>query len=48
MEVDRTKDPKECTVDEPTILEREEKAINKLKTMKRDSGSLQLWFPHFD
>lgn len=32
----------DCTVDMTAILERQEKAINKLKSMKHDYGSLQM------
>jgi hypothetical protein len=30
------------------ILERQEKAIQKLKTMKHEMGSLQAWLQRFD
>jgi hypothetical protein len=36
------------TVDERTILERQEKAINKLKNMKHEQGSIQVWLQKFD
>jgi hypothetical protein len=38
----------DCTVDETTILERQEKAINKLKNMKHEQGSIQVWLQKFD
>jgi hypothetical protein len=38
----------DCTVDATAILERQEKAINKLKSMKHESGSLQSWLQCFD
>ncbi len=38
----------DCTVDATTILERQEKAINKLKHLKHESGSIQLWLQKFD
>jgi hypothetical protein len=38
----------DCTVDATTILERQEKAINKLKNLKHEHGSLQLWLQRFD
>jgi hypothetical protein len=31
------------TVDVMTVLERQEKAVNKLTSLKHESGSLQLW-----
>jgi hypothetical protein len=37
-----------CTVDETTILERQEKAITKLKNMKHEQGSIQVWLQKFD
>ena len=38
----------DCTVDETTILERQEKAIAKLKNMKHEQGSIQVWLQRFD
>lgn len=38
----------DCTVDETTILERQEKAINKLKNLKHEQGSIQVWLQKFD
>jgi hypothetical protein len=38
----------DCTVDATAILERQEKVINKLKTMKHEAGSLQRWLQCFD
>jgi hypothetical protein len=38
----------DCTVDVTAILERQEKAIQKLKTMKHEMGSLQAWLQRFD
>jgi hypothetical protein len=38
----------DCTVDATTILERQEKAINKLKNLKHEHGSLQMWLQRFD
>jgi hypothetical protein len=38
----------DCTVDATAILERQEKAIQKLKTMKHESGSIQMWLQKFD
>jgi len=38
----------DCTVDETTILERQEKAITKLKNMKHEQGSIQVWLQKFD
>jgi hypothetical protein len=38
----------DCTVDAMAILERQEIAINKLKTMKHEYGSLQTWLQRFD
>jgi hypothetical protein len=38
----------DCTVDATTILERQEKAIQKLKTLKHEAGSLQMWLQWFD
>jgi hypothetical protein len=38
----------DCTVDEATILERQEKAINKLQSLKHEQGSIQVWLQKFD
>jgi len=38
----------DCTVDETTILECQEKAINKLKSLKHEQGSIQVWLQKFD
>jgi len=38
----------DCNVDETTILERQEKTINKLKNMKHEQGSIQVWLQKFD
>ncbi len=38
----------DCTVDDTTILERQEKAITKLKDMKHEQGSIQVWLQNFD
>jgi hypothetical protein len=38
----------DCTVDATAILERQEKAILKLKMMKHEAGSLQMWLQRFD
>ncbi len=38
----------DCTVDAMAILERQEKAVNKLKNMKHEYGSLQTWLQRFD
>jgi hypothetical protein len=38
----------DCTVEATAILERQEKAIQKLKTMKHETGSLQMWLQRFD
>jgi hypothetical protein len=35
-------------VDETTILERQKKTINKLKNMKHEQGSIQVWLQKFD
>ncbi len=33
----------DCTINEMTILEQQEKAITKLKNMKHEQGSIQVW-----
>jgi hypothetical protein len=33
----------DCTMDATALLERQEKAIKKLKSTKHESGSLQMW-----
>jgi len=38
----------DCTVDDTTILERQEKANAKLKNMKHEHGSIQVWLQRFD
>jgi hypothetical protein len=38
----------DCTVDETTFLERQEKAINKLKNMRHEQGAIQVWLQKFD
>jgi hypothetical protein len=38
----------DCTVDATAILERQEKAIQELKTMKQEMGSLQMWLKRVD
>jgi hypothetical protein len=37
-----------CTVDETTILEWQEKSITKLKNMKHEQGSIQVWLQQFN
>jgi hypothetical protein len=37
----------DCTVDETTILEHQEKAIAKLKNRKHEQGSIQVWLQKF-
>jgi hypothetical protein len=37
-----------CMVDDTTILERQEKAIAKLKNIKHKHGSIQVWLQRFD
>jgi hypothetical protein len=37
-----------CTVDDTTILEHQEKAITELKNMKHKQGSIQVWLQKFD
>ena len=38
----------DCTVDATAVLERQEMALNKLKNLKHESGSLQSWLQRFD
>lgn len=38
----------DCTVNATAILERQEKAVNELKTTKQESGLLQMWLQCFD
>jgi len=38
----------DCTVDDTTILEHQEKAIAKLKNLKHEQGSIQVWLQKFD
>jgi hypothetical protein len=38
----------DCTVDATAVLERQEMALNKLKNLKHESGSLQSWLQKFD
>jgi hypothetical protein len=38
----------DCNVDETTILERQEKTIKKLKNLKHEQGSIQVWLQKFD
>jgi hypothetical protein len=38
----------DCTVDTTAVLERQEMALNKLKSLKHESGSLQSWLQRFD
>jgi hypothetical protein len=38
----------DCNVDKTTILECQEKTINKLKNMKHEQGSIQVWLQKFD
>jgi hypothetical protein len=37
----------DCTMDATAILERQEKVLNKLKTMKHETGSMQMWLQCF-
>jgi hypothetical protein len=38
----------DCTVDETMVLEHQEKAINKLKSLKHEQGLIQVWLQKFD
>jgi hypothetical protein len=38
----------DCTVNDTTILERQEKAIANLKNLKHEQGSIQMWLQKFD
>jgi hypothetical protein len=38
----------DCTVNATAVLERQEMALNKLKNLKHESGSLQSWLQRFD
>ena len=38
----------DCTVDETTILEHQEKAVAKLKNTKHEQASIQVWIQKFD
>ncbi len=43
-----TNEHADCTVDDTSILEHQEKAISKLKNMKHEQGSIQVWLQKFD
>jgi hypothetical protein len=38
----------DCTVDDTTILECQEKAMTKLKSLKHKQGCIQVWLQRFD
>ena len=38
----------DCTVDETIILEHQKKAITKIKNLKHEQGSIQVWLQKFD
>jgi hypothetical protein len=38
----------DCTVNQTTILEHQEKNTTKLKNLKHEQGSIQVWLQKFD